>query len=86
MARTAAIQVRIEPKTKKQVQRILADLDITLSEAVSMYFKQIVFHNGIPFELKVPNKVTARTIKKLEAGQDLHKTGSVDELFKELES
>jgi len=86
MARTATIQARIEPQTKIQAKKILDKLNISLSEAISMYLKQIVFHNGIPFELKVPSDITTQTIKKLEAGQDLHKVESVDELFKELES
>jgi len=86
MTRTATIQARIDPQTKKQAMKILDCLNISLSEAISIYLKQIVFHKGIPFELKLPNEITAETIRKLEAGQDIHKFESVDELFKELES
>ncbi len=85
MGRSATIQVRVEPKTKKEAQNILERLNISLSEAISMFLKQVVFHHGIPFELKIPNELTAETIAKLEAGQDVHKTSSTEELFKELE-
>ena len=85
MGRSATIQVRVEPKTKKEAQNILERLNISLSEAISMFLKQVVFHHGIPFELKIPNEITAETIKKLEAGQDVHKASSTEELFKELE-
>ena len=43
-------------------------------------------HNGIPFEIKIPNELTAATIRKSEAGEELHQVGTVDELFKELEN
>jgi DNA-damage-inducible protein J len=85
MGRSTTIQVRVEPKTKKEAQNILERLNISLSEAISMFLTQVVFHHGIPFELKIPNEVTAETIAKLEAGQDVHKTSSAEELFKELE-
>jgi DNA-damage-inducible protein J len=85
MSRSATIQVRVEPKTKKEAQNILEKLNISLSEAISMFLKQVVFNRGIPFELKIPNEVTAETIAKLEAGQDVRKTSSAEKLFKELE-
>jgi DNA-damage-inducible protein J len=85
MSRSATIQVRVEPKTKKEAQNILLRLNISLSEAISMFLKQVVFHHGIPFELKIPNEVTSQTVKKLEAGQDIHKADSAEKLFEELE-
>jgi DNA-damage-inducible protein J len=57
-----------------------------MSEAISMYLSQIALHNGIPFEIKIPNEVTAKTFKDAEAGKNVHKVDSVDELFKELDS
>ena len=51
-----------------------------------MYLSQITIHRGIPFEVKIPNEVTAKTLKDAEYGYDLHKVDSVDELFHELDS
>ncbi len=86
MARTATIQARVEPETKSEAQKILGALNISLSEAISMYLKQIIFHKGIPFELKIPTEVTARTLEKAEAGQDVHQVSDVKELFEELDA
>ncbi|MBW2100868.1 MAG: type II toxin-antitoxin system RelB/DinJ family antitoxin [Deltaproteobacteria bacterium] len=47
---------------------------------------QITLHKGIPFQIKIPNEVTAKTLKDAENGNDLHKVDSVDELFQELDS
>lgn len=86
MPRTTTIQARIDPEIKAKAQEILNALNITLSEAISMYLTQVTLHKGIPFDIKIPNKLTAETIRKSEAGIELHEVNSVDELFQELES
>ena len=86
MAKTATIQTRVDPKIKKSAQNILNRLNISMSEAISMYLSQITLHKGIPFEIKIPNRITAQTLKKSEEGKELHKVSNVDELFEELDS
>lgn len=86
MGKTATIQTRVDPDVKNQAQIILKKLNISMSEAISMYLSQITLHQGIPFEIKIPNAVTAKTLKDSEEGKDLHKVDSVDELFQELDS
>lgn len=86
MAKTATIQTRVDPVVKNNAQIILKKLNISMSEAISMYLSQITLHNGIPFELKIPNQVTAKTLKSTDNGKDVHKIESVDALFQELDS
>jgi len=86
MSKTAVIQTRVDPKTKERAQIILKKLNISMSEAISMYLSQITLHKGIPFEIKIPNEVTAETLKASEEGEDLHPIDSVDALFQELEA
>ena len=86
MARTAIIQARIEPTVKKKAQQILNTLNISMSEAISIYLTQISLNRGIPFDIKIPNELTIETIRKSERGEELHGVDSVDELFKKLET
>lgn len=86
MAKTAIIQTRVDPAVKHNAQIILKKLNISMSEAISMYLSQITLHNGIPFEIKLPNDVTAKTLKESEKGNKLHTVESVDALFQELDS
>jgi DNA-damage-inducible protein J len=65
---------------------ILKKLNISISEAISMYLSQIAVHRGIPFEIKIPNDVTDKTLKNAENDDDLQKVDSVAELFHELDS
>jgi len=86
MAKTAIIQTRVEPAVKQNAQKILNALNISMSEAISIYLAQIALHKGIPFEIKIPNLVTEKTLKYSENGKELHKVSNVDELFQELDS
>jgi len=86
MARTATIQARIDPVVKERAQQILNTLNISLSEAISLYLTQISLNRGIPFDVKIPNELTLTTINKSERGEELHEVDSVDELLKELEN
>lgn len=86
MVKSATINARIDEKTKTQAQSILRILNIPMSEAISMFFKQIVLHRGIPFEIKIPNDVTVETFEKTDDGKELHKVSGIEELAKELKS
>ena len=86
MAKTAVIQTRINPEIKAKAQKILNKLNMSMSEAISVYLTQITLHKGIPFEIKIPNELTARVLKNSEADKELHTVESPDDLFKELDS
>ena len=85
MRRTATIQARIDPETKKNAQAIFSQLNISMSEAISLYLTQVALQRGIPFDIKVPNRLTAKTLKKSEQGKELHAVDSVDDLFQALD-
>lgn len=54
MAKTANLYARIEPDVKEQAETILNALGIPASNAITMFYKQIILHNGLPFEVKLP--------------------------------
>lgn len=54
--KTANLYARIEPEIKEQAESILATLGIPTSNAINMFYKQIILNNGIPFEVKIPEK------------------------------
>ena len=56
MARTSNIFARVEPEIKEQAESVLNQLGIPMSNAVSMFLRQVVIQRGIPFEMKLPTK------------------------------
>ena len=59
MARTANVSVRVEPDIKEQAEQILDCLGIPMSNAVSMFLRQVVLQKGIPFDVKLPATLPA---------------------------
>ena len=84
MIKSETIQARINPEVKRKAQKILGQLHISMSEAISIYLTQITLHNGIPFEIKIPNDLTTKTLDESEAGMSLHKADNIEDLLREL--
>lgn len=53
-AKTANLYARIEPDVKERAEEILFELGIPASSAINMFYKQIILHRGLPFEVKLP--------------------------------
>ena len=70
MAKSANLYARIEPDVKEQAETILNALGIPASNAITMFYKQIILHNGLPFEVKLPEHpldVSRMTVEQLHA-------------------
>lgn len=53
-AKSANLYARIEPDVKEQAESILTALGIPASNAINMFYKQIILNRGLPFEVKLP--------------------------------
>jgi addiction module RelB/DinJ family antitoxin len=53
--KSANLYARIEPDVKEQAEGILSSLGISASNAINMFYKQIILNRGIPFEVKLPS-------------------------------
>lgn len=54
MAKSANLYARIEPDVKNEAEAILSQLGIPASNAINMFYKQIILQGGLPFEVKLP--------------------------------
>ena len=70
MAKSANLYARIEPEVKEQAESILNALGIPASNAITMFYKQIILQKGLPFEVKLPEHpldVSRMTAAQLDA-------------------
>ena len=58
MAKTAMIRARVEPELKQEAEKVFAKLGLTATEAIRLFYRQTALHNGLPFELRIPNEET----------------------------
>jgi DNA-damage-inducible protein J len=57
---TKQLQVRMDAKTKKDAQEVLANLGLDASTAVKVLFKQIARTKSFPIDLRDPNGYTPK--------------------------
>jgi len=69
--KTAIINARVKPELKGDVEQILAQLGITTTQAITMFFEQIRMNRGIPFQLKIPNAETVAAMQEAREGNKL---------------
>ena len=61
---TATINTRVNKEVKEKATKILDRLGLTMSQAITLYLNQIIYTNGIPFDLYVPTKETEDAIEE----------------------
>ena len=47
-------------------------------------FRAIANEKALPFEMRVPNKLTAETLTKSDSGEDVHHAKDAEDLFGQL--
>ena len=57
MAKTALINVRTDLETKKAIEDLYSAFGITVSDAINIFFKKSLMHNGLPFDMQLPRSV-----------------------------
>jgi DNA-damage-inducible protein J len=80
MGKTGYITARIEPKLKARAARVLANVGVSTTDAITMFLRQVVLRNGLPFDVRMPNAETKRAIEELESGGGERFKGSASEL------
>jgi DNA-damage-inducible protein J len=84
MAATAWVRARIDETLKNEAAAVLADMGLTVSDVVRIALTQIAKEKTLPFEMHVPNALTAKTLAKSESGEDVHRAKNADDLFEQL--
>lgn len=74
MAKSVNIYVKIEPDIKEKAEEILTKLGIPASLAITIFYKQIIFHKGLPFDVKLPpHPLDISKLSKEELDKELEK-------------
>lgn len=76
MLKTAPINIRTEPRVKKEAQRIAEALGLNLSSVLDAYLRQFIRTKEVHFQLRIerPSKEHLKTIR---ASEEEYKKGDV---------
>jgi DNA-damage-inducible protein J len=86
---TTNISIRMDSKLKKQADELFADLGLNMTTAMTMFLRQAVRRQSIPFSIArdIPNAETMAAMKEAELiARDPNVKGykNLDELFRDL--
>ena len=56
MAKSANVFARVEPELKNEAEAVLDQLGVPMSNAITMFLRQIVLKQGLPFEVSLPHR------------------------------
>ena len=69
-ALTSAISVQVDTHDKEVANSILKNLGLNMSTFVNMAIKQLIYRDGLPFEVKNP-KPSRELLEALQEGEDI---------------
>ena len=83
MATTTMVHVRVDETVKTQAAATLAEIGLSVSDAVRMLLVRVAAERALPFDVRVPNAETAAAIREMENGQGA-RLESIDDLLADL--
>ena len=85
MAKTEMIRARVEPELKQEAEKVFAALGLSVTEAITLYYKQVTVHQGLPFSVRIPNAETLEAMRQVRDRDGLTTYASLDDLMAEFE-
>ena len=80
MTKTANLYARIEPELKNEAEAILSGLGVPVSNAINMFYRQIVIHRGLPFAVQYPSRSLINAATLTETQLDAEVTKGLDDI------
>ena len=86
---TTNLNICIDTDLKKKSEEIFNELGLTMSTALTVFLRQTVRSNGIPFEMRLnrPNAETLEAIQDVDLNRNMSRPfHSVKELMEDLDA
>jgi len=92
MAKTANINIRVEPEVKSTVDGIFSHFGLTVADAVNIFLHKSIIVGGLPFDMTLP-RYNEETLAAMQEARDIasgkikaKSYASVKEMIAELDS
>ena len=84
----ATVTARVDENVKKEAEILFKKMGLNMSTAMNLFLKKCILEQGIPFELKMPNKETLKAMQETEdilnGKIERKEYKSAEELFEDL--
>ena len=91
MAKTANINLRIEPSTKEQAEALFSSFGISVTDAINIFLNTSIMEGGFPFQIKQPRynretELAMQEARDIISGKRIAKSyNSFEELLNDLD-
>ena len=85
MAKTATIRARVEPELKRQAEDLFSRLGLSVTEAITLFYRQVTLVQGLPFTVKLPNTETVEALRQARDRENLNEYAGLEDLIAEFE-
>lgn len=85
MSSTDVVRARIDKQIKSEASAALAEMGLSMSDAIRLLMVRIAQDKALPFQVRTPNATTVATFAATDRGQDLVRCQNEDELFDRLD-
>ena len=84
MSKSAMVRARMEPELKEHAERVFRELGLSVTQAITLFYRQVEMQNGLPFNVVIPTSKTLETFKATDSGQDVVVCEDGNDMFKKL--
>ena len=85
MPKTSTVHARIEPTLKNETEELFHKLGLSVTQAITLFYKQVQMRKGLPFDVIIPNEATRMTFEDTDADRNLIVCEDADDMFNKLE-
>ena len=85
MAKTEMIRARVEPELKREAEQLFSALGLSATEAITLFYKQVTMHRGLPFDVRIPNTETMEALNQARDGESLTEYADLQDLKSRLD-
>ena len=84
MSKTAMVRARLEPELKEHAEAVFQHLGLSVTQAITMFYKQVEIRQGLPFNVAIPTRETSKTFEATDADRDIIICKDADDMFNKL--
>lgn len=83
MKTDTVVRARIDAATKREASEALAEMGLSVSDAIRLLLVRVAADKALPFKVETPNALTRRAMAELDRGEG-KRLSTADELFDDL--
>ena len=84
MSKSAMVRARLEPELKEHAEEVFQHLGLSVTQAITLFYKQVEIRKGLPFNVVIPTQETSDTFDATDSEVDLVVCKDAEDMFNKL--